>query len=315
MNIYQELASVEAGRSMRGAQFARLTAFAAVAERNSFTRAAKHLGISTPSVSMAVRGLEEEFGVRLLNRTTRSVVPTEAGACLCRHLGPLLEGLGNAIDAVNAFKDKAAGSLRLVVHPVAGLTVLAPLVASFSAEYPGILLDISIDAEPRDIVSARFDAGIHHADAIAQDMIAVSLGPKFRLSTVASPTYLASKSMPSTPAELRGHSCIRNNNERTATSWKFQKTGRNVEIAIDGPLIVNDMDLALRAALDGAGIAQLPEALVSSYVGEGRLVPLLDDWTPQRPAFVIYYSGRRLRKFINFVLKRSRRPAEAGSTA
>ena len=187
------------GQAIRGTQFAQLTAFVAVAEHSSFTRAAEHLGLSTPSLSQAIRGLEESFGVRLLNRTTRSVALTEAGEQLLSHLNPVLEGVDNAIDAVNAYRDSPAGTIRLTVHPLAAVTVIAPLVARFSAAYPAIGLEVSVDLECKDIVVDHFDAGIHLGSSIAQDMIAVPIGGKFRVVTVASPDYLARNPAPSTP--------------------------------------------------------------------------------------------------------------------
>jgi DNA-binding transcriptional LysR family regulator len=299
--------SAENGRFMRGVQFSRLTAFAAVAEHASFTRAAKQLGISTPSISMAVRSLEDELGVRLLNRTTRSVGLTEAGEHLTEHLRPLIDGLDRAIDAVNAFRDKPAGTLRLTVHPIAALTLLAPLVATFSNEYPSIHLDITVDGEPKDTVSTYFDAGIHHVDDIADDMVVAPIGGELPICTVASPAYLAHSGRPQFPEELRDHNCVsyRWANVAGDPSWSFDKQGQDAKVAPDGSLTVNEFDLALRAALDGAGIVQLPEVLVSSHIAEGRLVSLLQDWTSEWPPFVIYYSCRRhvphnLRAFIDF---------------
>src|SRR5258707_9112833 len=194
---------------MRGTQFAQLTAFVAVAEHSSFTRAATHLGISTPSLSQTIRSLEEHFGVRLLNRTTRSVALTEAGEELLGKLNPVIEGLSKALDAVKALRDKPAGKLRLTVHPVAAVTVIAPLVARFAAEYPEIRLDICVDSERKDIVSERFDAGIHLGEGVAQDMIAVPIGGKFRLSTVASRDYLERSAPLSVPDDLQQHNCIK----------------------------------------------------------------------------------------------------------
>lgn len=307
---------------MRGAQFARLTAFVAVADYRSFTKAAASLRTSTPSLSQAVRNLEEEFGVRLLNRTTRSVALTEAGEQLREHLSPVIEGVGNAIDAISAYRDNPAGTLCLTVHPAAAVTVIAPLVGRFSAEYPAIHLEISVDDEPKDIVSERFDAGIHSGDDIAQDMIAAPIGGKFRLSTVASPDYLASRALPTTPEDLREHNCIRFRWTKGGAGhpWKFEKADQQVEMAVDGSLTVNDLDLALRAALQGVGIVQLPEAWVSSFVSEGSLIPLLDDWSPLWAGFVIYYSSRRhvpvkLRTLIDFLRKESKQfiPADAAA--
>jgi DNA-binding transcriptional LysR family regulator len=303
---------------MRGTQFAQLTAFAAVAEHQSFTRAANYLGISTPSLSQTIRCLEERFGVRLLNRTTRSVSLTEAGEQLLGHLNPVLEGVEKAVDAINVFRDKPAGTLRLTVHPVAATTMIAPLVARFSAEYPAIRLEISVDDERKDIVSERFDAGIHLGDGIAQDMIAVPVGGRFRLSTVASPDYLARMAAPSVPDDLRQHNCIR---YRWATNgagdpWKFEKADRRVEVAVDGSLTVNDLDLALRAGLDGVGVVQLPEAWVSPLVAEGALVRLLADWSPRWSSFFLYYSSRRhlpvkLRTLVDFLRKEAKQSVQA----
>src|SRR4051812_48469551 len=194
---------------MRGTQFAQLTAFVAVAEHRSFTKAATHLGIKAPSLSQAIRDLEETFGVRLLNRTTRSVALTEAGEQLLGNLVPMLAGVDKAIDAVNEFRDNPAGTLRLTVHPVAAVTVIGSMVARFSTENPAIRLEISVDAKRKDIVSERFDAGIHFGEGIAQDMIAVPIGGNFRLITVTSADYLARHGSPSIPQDLRQHNCIR----------------------------------------------------------------------------------------------------------
>jgi len=303
---------------MRGTQFAQLTAFVAVAEHSSFTKAAAYLGISTPSLSQTIRSLEEQFGVRLLNRTTRSVALTEAGAELLSHLSPVLEGVDRAIDAVNAFRNKPAGKLRLTVHPVAAVTVIAPLVARFSAEYPEIRLDITVDAERKDIVGERFDAGIHVGDGIAQDMIAVPIGGKFRLSTVAAPDYLARSAKLSSPEDLKQHNCIKYcwaGNE-AGHPWTFRKADQQVEIGVEGLLNVNDLDLALRAGLDGVGIVQLPEVLVAPFIADGRLVPVLADWCPQWTDFVLFYSSRRhvplkLRALVDFLRKESKRSARS----
>jgi DNA-binding transcriptional LysR family regulator len=298
---------------MRGTQFAQLTAFVAVAEHSSFTRAATYLGISTPTLSQTIRALEEQFGVRLLNRTTRSVALTEAGEELLGRLNPVMEGMRNAVDAVNAFRDKPTGTIRLTVHPVAAVTVMAPLVARFSAEYPEIRLEISVDDERIDIVSERFDAGIQLGDSIAQDMIAIPVGAKLRLSTVASPDYLARSAPLSAPHDLKQHNCIKycSGGDDTGRSWTFRKADREVEVSVAGSLNVNDLDFALRAGLDGLGIVQLPEVLVAPYVADGRLIPVLADWSPQGADFVLFYSSRRhvpvkLRAFIDFLRRESK---------
>jgi DNA-binding transcriptional LysR family regulator len=303
---------------MRGTQFAQLTAFVAVAEHSSFTRAATHLGISTPSLSQTIRSLEEQFGVRLLNRTTRSVALTDAGAELLAHLSPVMEGIDKAIDAVNAYRDKPAGTLRLSVHPVAALTVIAPLVARFSAKYPEIQLAINVDDERKDIVGERFDAGIHLGDGIAQDMIAIPIGGKFRLSTVASPAYLARSAPLSVPHDLTQHNCIKYcwAGKEANHPWKFRNADQKVEVNVAGSLNLNDLELALRAGLDGMGVVQLPDVLVAPFVADGRLVPVLADWAPQWTDFVLYYSSRRhvplkLRALVDFLRRESKHASRA----
>jgi DNA-binding transcriptional LysR family regulator len=298
---------------MRGTQFAQLTAFVAVAENRSFTRAASHLGIKVPSLSHAIRSLEEQFGVRLLNRTTRSVALTEAGEQLLSHLTPVLENVDRAIDMVNEFRDKPAGTLRLTVHPVAAITMIGPIVARFSAEYPEIALDISVEVERKDIVGERFDAGVHPAENIAQDMIAVPIGGQFRFSTVASPDYLARTSVPSLPDDLGQHNCIRYRGgpDSDGQPWKFRKADQVSDVEVKGSLTVNDPTLALRAALDGMGIVQLPELWIASFVADGRLVRVLSDWSPSRTEFSLFYSSRRhlplkLRALVDFLRKESK---------
>jgi DNA-binding transcriptional LysR family regulator len=303
---------------MRGTQFAQLTAFVAVAEHSSFTRAAMQLGISTPSLSQTIRSLEEQFGVRLLDRTTRSVALTEAGEELLGKLNPIIEGLRSALDAVNAYRDKPVGKLRLTVHPVAAVTVIAPLVARFAAEYPQIQLDISVDCERKDIVSERFDAGIHLGDGVAQDMIAIPIGGKFRLSTVASPDYLDRSAPLSSPDDLTQHNCIRYCwvDNQAGHPWKFKSAEQQVEINVRGSLEVNNLDLALRAGLDGVGIVQLPEVTVAPLIAQGRLARVLPDWSPQWTDFVLFYSSRRhvpvkLRALVDFLRRQSKQSARA----
>jgi DNA-binding transcriptional LysR family regulator len=305
---------------MRGTQFAQLTAFVAVAENRSFTKAASHLGIKVPSLSHAIRSLEEQFGVRLLNRTTRSVALTDAGEKLLGHLTPVLESVDRAIDAVNEFRDRPTGTLRLTVHPVAAVTVIGPTVARFSAAYPEIGLDISVEVERKDIVGERFDAGIHPGDSIAQDMIALPIGRPFRFSTVASPDYLARGMVPTVPEDLRRHNCIRYRagSDSEGHPWKFRQADQVSEVDVKGPLTVNDPALALQAALDGMGIVQLPEMLIAPLVGEGRLVLLLSDWSPPRTEFSLFYSSRRhlpvkLRALVDFLRKESRDGARDGA--
>jgi DNA-binding transcriptional LysR family regulator len=303
---------------MRGTQFAQLTAFVAVAEHNSFTKAARHLGISKPFVSQIIRSLEEQLGVRLLDRTTRSVALTEAGEKLLARLHPAIEGLHSALDTIDALRDKPVGKLRISVHPVAAVTMIAPLVARFAAKYPEIFLDISVDREPKDIVNERFDVGIIPGDGVPGDMVAIPIGGKFRLNTVASPEYLDRNVPLSMPHDLTQHNCIRYcwTDDKADHLWKFESPGQKIEVKVTGSLKVNNLDLALRAALDGVGIVQLPESSAAPFITEGKLAPVLPAWSPQWSDFVLFYSSRRhvpvkLRMLIDFLTAQSKQWAQA----
>jgi DNA-binding transcriptional LysR family regulator len=295
---------------LRGSGFARLTAFATVAHHRSFSRAAGYLGLSTPSLSQSIRSLEDELDIRLFNRTTRSVALTEAGEYLLDQLNPILESVDEAIDAIIAFNNAPAGLLRLTVHPLAAQTLIAPVAKHFSASYPAITLEISVDLEPRDIIVDRFDAGIAFGDKVAQDMIAIPLGKNVQFSTVASPEYLKHNSAPVQPDDLKRHNCIRYQwgRESSVARWKFKSSNNCQEVAVDGSLSVNDLEFALRAAIDGIGVVQLPENAVQRFVDAGRLVPILPGWAPQLGSFSLFYSDRRhvptkLRTFVDFLKK------------
>jgi DNA-binding transcriptional LysR family regulator len=300
---------------MRASQFAKLTAFVAVAEHASFTRAATQLGISNPSLSHAIRSLEDQLGVRLLNRTTRNVALTEAGAELLAHLNPALERFEKALDVVNGFRAKLGGTLRVAVHPVAAGTIVPSLIARFSAQNPDIRLEIYVDREMGDIVGNHFDAGIQVDGGVAQDMIAVPIGGQFRFLTVVAPGYLAGKAPPSHPGDLKQHKCIEyfGTGRNADLRWRFRKGENQVELEVRGSLAVNDADLALRAALEGIGIVQLPELVVAPYIAEGRLVSVVADWCSQSTEFVLFYPGRRLvplklRALIDFFRQESKKP-------
>jgi DNA-binding transcriptional LysR family regulator len=300
---------------MRATLFAKLTAFVAVAEHASFARAATHLSISNPSLSVAIRSLEDQLGVRLLNRTTRSVALTEAGAELLAHLHPALESFEKALDVVNAFRAKPGGTLRVAVRPVAAATIVPSLVARFSAQNPNIRLEIYVDRERVDIVRNRFDAGIQVDSGVAQDMIVVPIGGQFRFLTVVAPAYLSGRAPPSNPGDLEQHNCIEysGTGQNADLRWRFRKGEDQVEIEVRGSLAVNDADLALRAALEGIGIVQLPELVVAPYIAEGRLVSVVTDWCPQSTEFVLFYPGRRLvplklRALIDFIRHESKKP-------
>jgi DNA-binding transcriptional LysR family regulator len=303
---------------MRGSRLGNLTAFVAVAEKRSFAKAASHLGITNSSVSDAIRSLEGQLGVRLLNRTTRSVALTDAGEHLRTHLTPLLEGVDRVIDTVNKFRDEPTGTIRLTVHPMAAVGCIGPMLARFSIEYPQISLNISVDVDRKDIISQHFDAGVYPRECIDQDMIAVPINGHFRLLTVASPSYLTRYTLPSTPDDLQQHNCITYSwdSERADAVWKFQNGRQQAALVVKGALTANDPALVLRAALDGLGVVQLPENLVASLVLEGRLVRVLEDWSPRGMDFCLFHSSRRhvpvrLRTLVEFLRKKWRAAPKA----
>jgi DNA-binding transcriptional LysR family regulator len=304
---------------MRRHELADLTAFVAVARNRSFTRAATDLGLSPSTLSQTIRALEDRLNIRLLNRTTRSVAPTEAGEHLLALLKPALEGIERAVEGLNTFRDTPRGTLRLNVGRMPAMTVIAPLLARFIQEHPDINLEVAVDDSHSDIVSGRFDAGVRIGERLDQDMIAVRIGEEFRLVTAAAPSYIALRPAPARPQDLQSHACVRGRVpwDGTIHRWVFEKNGERLELAVDGPLIVNDLDLALRAGLDGVGIVHLPGDWVASDIAEGRLVRLLEDWSPSLSGFFLYYSSRRqipapLKAFIDFVQKPASRRWRAG---
>ena len=293
---------------MRGRCFAELTAFAAIAENGSFTKAAAQLGMSKGSLSHSIRTLEEKLGVRLLNRTTRSVALTAAGERMLTRLRPLFDALEATVDELNDFRDRPAGHLRLTVPPPVASFVLAPLLARFVAQYPEIIVDISVDPALTDIVAGRYDAGFRVGDRIARDMIAVRVTDPLRLVVVGSPEYLARHPAPKTPQDLREHNCIRLRFPSGEFSeWRFIIDGRVQEIEVQGSLVANDADLLVRAAADGAGLAYTLWDRAAPMIASGQLVHLLQEWMlPPIDGFYLYYPSRRqnlasLRALIDFL--------------
>jgi DNA-binding transcriptional LysR family regulator len=292
---------------MRKLGFAEMNAFVATAEHASFAKAAVQLGVSRSALSETIRGLEEKLGVRLLNRTTRSVAPTEVGERLLAELRPALDGFDAALESINVFRDKPAGHLRLTVPRPAAKTIIEPILSKFLFAYPAISLEIVADSALTDIVRDRFDAGIRPGHRVERDMIAVRVGEDARPTIVASPAYLRRHSHPKVPADLSRHNCIR---QRFASGaiphWFFEKKGKSLEVAVNGSLIVSESDLAVRAALDGVGIARAPVTSVAALIGKKRLTPLLEDWAPRSVGFYLYYPSRRqipasLRAFVDFL--------------
>ncbi|WP_320200345.1 LysR family transcriptional regulator [Agrobacterium sp. rho-13.3] len=293
---------------MRGSDFAELRAFASVAEHGSFRSAAAQLGMSASALSQTIRNLEERLGVRLLNRTTRSVGLSEAGARLLARMIPAIADLDAAVAEVTDQRNAPAGRLRINATRVAAMHHLAPMIGPFAMAYPDIVLDITLDERLVDIVTGGFDAGVRLGERLDKDMIAVRVGGDVRMMVVAAPAYIARAGTPETPSDLRGHRCL---NYRWPTSgglyrWEFERGAQKLDIAVEGPLVTDEPELGLRAALDGAGIAYLFEHQVDEHVAAGRLVHLLADWSPPFPGFYLYYPSRRqmirpLRAFIDFL--------------
>ena len=279
---------------MRGTQFAELSAFVAVAEQKSFTRAAKRLGISTATLSQSIGSLEKRLNVRLLNRTTRSVGLTAVGERLLDRLKPVLHDYETALESVNDFRDVPCGALRLTVPPPAAESLLAPVLARFLGRYPDIRVEISVDAALRDIVAERFDAGIRFGQRVERDMVAVRISEDMRVLVVASPAYLARHAAPEKPQDLRVHNCIRLRMPSGAIiPWSFQKKGKRVEVAVEGSTVLDDPVLATRLAAEGIGVLYMLESYVAAYLSEGKLVPILEDWMPPPDAYYLYYPSRR----------------------
>ena len=272
-----------------------LAAFAAVADERSFTRAAVRLGVSTSALSHAVRGLEERLGVRLLARTTRTVAPTEAGERLLARLRPALENINGALTEVGRLRAKPAGVVRLIAPPLAVAMTVSPKLARFTRDNPEVVLDITTDDDSRrDLVAARFDAGIHLGEFLQRDMVAVRVSGEQRAAIVAAPSYFDSHPKPRTPRDLTAHRCI---NYRMGAGgvyrWEFEKRGKPVTVSVSGPLIVDDVELVVRAALDGLGLAFLFEEPAGQHIARGKLVRVLEDWCPPFAGFFLYYPSRR----------------------
>ncbi|MBO0759605.1 MAG: LysR family transcriptional regulator [Bradyrhizobiaceae bacterium] len=297
---------------MRGTQFVELSAFVAVAEHRNFTKAAVHLGISPSSLSQTIRSFEERLGVRLFNRTTRSVALTEVGERLLADAQPVLDGIDKAIEGVNSFRDKPIGMLRLSMPRAVAVIAVGPLLRKFLAAFPEIKVEVNVDDTHSDIVAGRFDAGIRIGERIEKDMVAIRLLDKFRRMAVASPSYLALHPAPVTPEDLHAHNCVRLrwDWDDSIQPWVFENAGRRLEIPVSGSLILNDMHLLLNAVLDGIGIGYFGEPIISTPVADGQLVPLLEDWCAHFSGIYLYYPSRRqmpgpLRAFIDFMRSQS----------
>jgi len=288
-----------------------LSALVAVVRAGGFREAARAGGSSASSLSDAVKRLESRLGVRLLNRTTRSVAPTEAGARLLERLVPALGEVEAALDVVNGFRDRPAGTLRLNVPAIAARLVLPPIVPPFLKAYPEIRLEVIVDDALVDIIAAGCDAGIRYDERLEQDMIAVPIGPRVqRFATAAAPSYLDRRGRPQHPADLLAHACLRGQFASGAMPvWEFEREGEVVRVDASGPLVIRlgaAIDLAVAAAVDGGGIIHLFEGWLQPYLDSGALEPVLKPWWQSFSGPFLYYPGRRhlpapLRAFIDFV--------------
>jgi len=272
-----------------------LVAFLAVAREGSFTKAAAKLGVSQSALSQTIRNLEERLGLRLLTRTTRRVAPTEAGERLRLTIGPRFEEIEAELSALSELSTRPAGTVRITATDYAADTLLLPKLAERLPQYPDVKVEITIEYGLTDIVSQRYDAGVRAGEQIAKDMIAVRIGPEMRMAVVAAPSYFQTHSRPERPRDLTEHRCI---NLRLPThggvyAWEFEKEGREVTVRVDGQLILNGTPQMLHAALDGLGVAYVPEDLAQPHIDAGRLQRVLEDWCPYFPGYHLYYPSRR----------------------
>jgi len=279
---------------MAQTNFNDILAFVAVARAGSFTKAAAKLGVSQSALSQTVRALEERLDLRLLLRTTRSVSPTEAGEQLLRTVAPRFDEIEAELALLSERRDKPAGNIRISAGEHAALTVLQPAIARLLPHYPDINIEVVVDNGMTDIVAARCDAGVRLGEQVAKDMIAMPIGPDFRMAVVAAPAYFARHAPPATPQDLMAHNCI---NMRLPTlgglfAWEFAKEGQELKVRVEGQLTYNNMALRLHSALDGLGLACMAEDIVLPYLADGRLIRVLDDWCPTYAGYKLYYPSR-----------------------
>jgi DNA-binding transcriptional LysR family regulator len=286
-------------------------AFLSVAQHRSFRKAAAELAVSPSAISQTVRALEARVGAALFIRTTRSVGLTEAGQRFLSRAKPAFEELVAASKVAHELGQRPSGLLRLSVPRAVVPIVLEPLIASFCQAYPEVEVEIAASAELIDLATGGFDAGVRFGQFIAADMIAVRLTPPFRFIIVGSPAYLARSSQPESLEDLRQHACLRLRRSNGALAlWSFNDNGRTIEIAVSGPLIASDFPTMLGAALEGIGLAQVPEPIAAAAVKAGKLVAVLEPFAPTTPGMFLYYPGRRqilpkLRAFIDHVKSRA----------
>lgn len=301
---------------MRGSDFAELRAFATVAHQRSFARAARQLGLSPSALSLTIRKLEERLGVRLLNRTTRSVAPSAAGERLLARLGPALAEIAEAVADAAGEAGEVTGRLRINAPRLAATHHLGPLAGPFLLAHPRVALEIVVEDRFVDIVAGGFDAGVRLGESVQRDMVAVRLGGPLEMMAVASPAYLVAMGAPATPRDLRRHRCINQPwpSDGAPYRWEFERGAERLDVAVEGPLQVNDAEVALHAARAGLGIAYLFEHVARDPLARGEVVRVLAEWSPPFAGFHLYYPGRRgvappLRAFLDFLAARERHAA------
>lgn len=272
-----------------------LKLLACIARHLSFRLAADELGVSASAVSHSVRALEAKVGVRLFNRTTRSVALTPAGQTLLGRIAPALQDIAQALDSINAYRDSPQGLLRLNAPRPAGELVLAPLISDFLKQHPGAKVEVVLDDALVDIVEAGFDAGVRYGESLQQDMVAIPIGPPQRFVVVASPEFVARHGHPDSPRELPNYPCIGLRfPSGVRYRWEFEKEGERLEVDVNGPLTAGEMPLMVQAAQDGLGFAFVYEQYAQRGLASGQLVSVLDAWCPYVPGFFLYYPNRRL---------------------
>jgi DNA-binding transcriptional LysR family regulator len=274
---------------------AELTAFVAVADRLSFRAAASQLGITPSALSHSMRQLEERLGMRLLHRTTRSVSLTDAGRRLLDRLRPAIDQIASALEDLNQERLRPMGRLRIYAIRLAATAVVAPIWGRFLSTYPEVHLELAVGQATIDIVAKGFDAGIGPRDRVPADMIAVRVTGPLKIAVVGAPTYFAKRRPPRTPDDLAGHSCVqyRQAAEGEVFVWSFERNRKSRRVSVDGQVMVNDPDLAIRAAVDGLGIAYTVEAAAEPFLRSGQLVRVLEDWSPSFEGLFLYYPGHR----------------------
>lgn len=272
-----------------------VAAFVVVARERSFTRAAAQLGLSQSSVSHTIGALEAKLGMRLLTRTTRGVSLTEAGERLLVTVGPYCEGIETELASISEQRDKPSGTIRISSHDHAVRTILWPKLSKLLPAYPALKVEFSIHYGLIDIVAERFDAGVRVGDQVAKDMIAMRISPDFNMTVVGSPSYFSARKAPVVPQDLTEHNCI---NLRLPThgglyAWEFEKDGQELSVHVQGQVILNTSAETVTAALEGHGLAYVPQDVADPHIADGKLVQVLDDWRPTYAGYHLYYPSRR----------------------